>query len=125
MTLFDPLARSHRALDYHLQRHNVLASNVANVDTPGFEAAELVRETRESAGTPKATHANHIGARAGSERTGDRVERVVQPGGDGNSVSLEREMAKVSANDLRFETIGRIVRQQLGALRYAASDGQS
>ena len=37
-------------------------------------------------------------------------------------MSLEREMAKVSANDLRFEAIGKMVRAQLGALRYAASD---
>ncbi len=52
-----------------------------------------------------------------------REEEVVRPGGDGNAVSLEREMAKIGANRLRYETIGRIVRQQLGLLRYAAQEG--
>ncbi len=123
--LFDPLRGAHRALDYHLERHNVLASNVANIDTPDFQPRELVREV-EGPGTPMrpaATQEGHIGANEHGEHQGHGIERVVRAGGDGNSVSLEREMAKVSANDLRFETIGRIVRQHLGVLRYAANDG--
>ena len=123
--IFDPLRHGHRALDYHMERHNVLASNVANIDTPGFDPSELVRSVEAPLKTdaPAATHSSHIGARSthGAE-TSERFEQVVRPGGDGNSVSLEREMAKVSANDLRFEAIGKMVRAQLGALRYAASD---
>ena len=61
------------------------------------------------------------GVGAGSQQV--REEEVVRPGGDGNAVSLEREMAKIGANRLRYETIGRIVRQQLGLLRYAAQEG--
>lgn len=128
--IFDPLQRANRALDYHLERHNVLASNVANIDTPGFNPAELIREVdspdRADGKSVRAatTHASHIGrSEAAGQSTETRLERVVQAGGDGNSVSLEREMAKVAANDLRFETIGRIVRAQLGVLRYAAMDG--
>ena len=126
--LFDPLMRANRALDYHLERHNVLASNVANIDTPGFSPAELIRDVGRAEGGKSVraavTHSGHIGASGASEGAPEtRLERVVRAGGDGNSVSLEREMAKVAANDLRFETIGRIVRQQLGVLRYAAMDG--
>lgn len=123
--IFDPLRHGHRALDYHMERHNVLASNVANIDTPGFDPSELVRNAQDPlrTGAPTATHGSHIGQRSEHEaQTSERFEQVVRPGGDGNSVSLEREMAKVSANDLRFEAIGKMVRAQLGALRYAASD---
>ena len=123
--IFDPLRHSHRALDYHMERHNVLASNVANIDTPGFDPSELVRNVADPLKTdaPTATHSSHIGAPdAHAADPSERFEQVVRPGGDGNSVSLEREMAKVSANDLRFEAIGKMVRAQLGALRYAASD---
>ena len=31
------------ALDYHLGRHNILTSNLANVDTPGYRAKDLKR----------------------------------------------------------------------------------
>lgn len=108
-----------------MERHNVLASNVANIDTPGFDPSELVRNVEDplQTGAPAATHRSHIGQRSVRDaQTSERFEQVVRAGGDGNSVSLEREMAKVSANDLRFEAIGKMVRAQLGALRYAASD---
>ena len=112
-------------MDYHLRRHNVLASNVANLDTPGFRPMELVRDTTAATGAARLTrtHATHLKPFSlDGEVVGGAVERVAQPGGDGNSVSLEHEMSKVAANDLRYETVGRIVRQQLGLLRYAAGD---
>ncbi|MDH5491330.1 MAG: flagellar basal body rod protein FlgB, partial [Myxococcales bacterium] len=128
--LFSNVDVARYALDYHMQRHNVLASNVANVDTPGFRPQELVREVdRGFAGTLRVqqTREGHLQppgvGSAGLEEA--RTERVIQPGADGNAVSLEREMAKVAANNLRFETASRIVRQQLALLRYAASDGNT
>ncbi len=112
-------------MDYHLRRHNVLASNVANLDTPGFKPMELVRDVSEARGAARLTRtsASHLRPMSfDGEVVGAAQERVVQPGGDGNAVSLEREMSKVAANDLRYETVGRIVRHQLGLLRYAAGD---
>lgn len=117
-----------------MERHNVLASNVANVDTPGFRPVELVRDAGpEPVGGPNVrtlrmaqTDSSHYAAPGTQDAgaTGAAIERVVQPGGDQNSVSLEREMAKVAANDLRFEAVSRFVRGHLGMLRYAASDAQ-
>lgn len=125
--LFANVSQTHRAMDYHLERHNVLASNVANVDTPGFVPLELVREDRARPRGMRlaATQPGHLGRRG--EQTPFRLasasERVVNPGNDGNAVSLEREMSKVAANQLRYEGAVRIVRRQLGLLRYAANDG--
>ena len=63
--IFQSVALTHRALDYHLERQNVLASNVANVDTPGFRPLELVREDVPEAeqGTLRleTTNAAHVG----------------------------------------------------------------
>ncbi len=129
-TLFANVRTAHRALDYHLQRHNVLASNVANVDTPGFRPLELLRESGAEGpeGSLRVAQTNEghfaLPGQGPAGPTGVARERVIQPGGDHNSVSLEREMAKVSANDMRFEAVGRFVRQHIGMLRYAASDGQ-
>ncbi len=127
--LFQGVSRLSRALDYHLERQNVLASNVANVDTPGFRPLELIREqapASDSNALPlRTTDAGHIGVRGelAPFRLEVAEERVVNPGNDGNAVSLEREMSKVAANQLRYEGAIRIVRSQLGLLRYAANDG--
>ena len=129
-SLFRGIEAGHRALDYHLERHNVLSSNVANVDTPGFRPRELVRDVPppEGAALPMAvTEVTHLTAssESGEERWDVAEERVVNPGNDENSVSLEHELSKLAANHLQYETAARLVQQQLAGLRYAASDGQS
>ncbi len=125
--LFDLVHSAQRALDYHSERHNVLASNIANVDTPGFEPLELVRSGEESmqgSMDVSRTHQTHLSIHGTptESRVESAEERVIRAGGDGNSVSLEREMSKLAANDVRFEAATRIVRQHLGMLRYTAND---
>jgi len=128
--LFHGVSQLHRALDYHLERQNVLASNVANVDTPGYRPFELVRQDVASDNGDglrlAATDRRHIGVNGelAPFRLEAAEEQVVNAGNDGNAVSLEREMSKVAANQLRYEGAIRIVRSQLGLLRYAANDGR-
>jgi flagellar basal-body rod protein FlgB len=119
----------HRALDYHVERHNILSSNIANIDTPGFRPFELVRETDNSLnGTLALTQSNerHL-LRNGSE-IGQGEEKLVTEdtsvaaGADGNSVSLEREASKLAANDVRYQGASTLLSRHLAMLRYAASD---
>jgi len=127
--LFAGVEALNRSLDYHLQRHNVLAGNIANVDTPGFRPKEIVRTADPApagAEVLAATNERHIsgGGRGGALADLLVVEdRTAPAGADGNSVSLERESSKIAANDLRYEGAVRVVARQLALLRYAASDG--
>ena len=118
----------HRALDFHLERHSVIASNVANVDTPGFHPQELLRTDDANGSGPRAmatTDAAHFRV-SGGELAGLLTEtaddNTVGAGLDGNSVSLEREMSKLAANDLRYDGAVKIVNANLAMLRYAAND---
>lgn len=127
--MFSAVSQLHQALDFHARRHNVLSSNVANTDTPGFQPQELQRADEgsfEATLRMAATAQGHIpvGAEGGGDMVVASPERSVRPGLDGNAVSLEREMSKLAANDIRYEGATKIVSLQLGALRYAASDGQ-
>jgi flagellar basal-body rod protein FlgB len=126
--LFSNLGPLQRALDYHSERHNVVASNIANANTPGFRPLELLRAdaTDLSATLPLAhTQEAHLST------TGDTVRHetsVVEDqssvgGLDGNSVSLEREMSKLAANDLRYQSAAKMLTHKLAMLRYAANDG--
>lgn len=118
----------HRSLDYHSKRHNLLSSNVANADTPGFRPAELLRVPEENV-VHNLPLARTEGAHLRPEGAQDDprlavVEDSSQPiGADGNAVSLDRELAKISANDLRFESAAKLVKAHLGMLRYVAMDG--
>jgi len=116
------------SLDYHMSRHNVLSSNIANAETPDFKPQELLRDAEKTPFTtlPLAvTSSNHVGVGGGGEKQQYQVrdDRTADAGANGNAVSLEHEMAKLAANDIRFEGAVKIVSHQLGMLRYAANDG--
>lgn len=127
--LFRGITPLKSALDFHLSRHNVLSSNIANAETPGFRPLELVRDAERpqpvEGGLPmRVTAEGHIGPSAIGGRDYEiREERVAAPGANGNAVSLEHEMSKLAANDIRYEGAVKIVSSQLAMLRYAANDG--
>jgi len=43
---------------------------------------------------------------------------------DGNFVSLDREAAKVAANQSRYDVVATLVTSELASLSFAASDGR-
>ena len=81
------------ALDYHLSRHNVVSSNIANAETPGFRPQELLREREQ---TPLATlplevtSSSHVGNKSEAREQSYEVreDRTAAPVANGNSVSL-------------------------------------
>lgn len=130
--LFGAINPLQAALDYHLERHTVLASNIAHVDTPGYRPSDLARV--EEAGFGSAlnvalakTDAAHLQGPEGSGASlhGRTFEDLAGgAGNDGNYVSLDREAAKVAANQLRYDTISAIVSAELRQLQYAAGDAK-
>jgi flagellar basal-body rod protein FlgB len=128
-TSVDPLRT---ALDYHLDRQNVLASNVAHVDTPGYRPNDLERidQTGFAAAMNVAlerTNEHHLGG--GSAGLAEPNGKVFQDlsagvGNDGNYVSIDREAAKLAANQLRYDTVSAIVSAELRQLTFAANDGK-
>ena len=131
MDLFAPIGALHQALDYHLDRHNLLVSNVAHVDTPGYVPRDLKRVEPGSFGAAldvamARTDARHI---AGSEPGFQNAQVIEDPaagaGNDLNAVSLDREAAKVAANQIRYDVVAQITSTQLANLAWAAGDGRS
>ncbi len=127
--LFEGLDGLERMLDFHLARHGVLASNLANAETPGFKPKELVFSEQLAAATaagPAGPQAPVVpGAQQPVEGTPAYVEVEKNPtGGDGNGVRLEQAMAEVSANRIRYNTALEIVRRRMALLRYATGGGE-
>ncbi len=112
------LDRLQRHLTHHTDRAQVIASNLANLDTPGYRAQDLgFTETL-----------TETTAAQGVERSLDWDQELVVsddevPDQDGNTVSLEGQMAKMSANTLRFRALTEVLSRRVGLLRYAANDG--
>jgi flagellar basal-body rod protein FlgB len=117
--------RLERAMTFHRERHAVLAGNVANVDTPGYKPMDLAQvDAADAPGHMATTDPRHlpgVGETAGGHRSFN--DAGAQQTADGNAVNLERELAKVDANRIRYATSGELVSRRLALLRYAAGDG--
>jgi flagellar basal-body rod protein FlgB len=133
--IFDQtLGTLERALDARLLRHNVLAGNLANSDTPGFVprdvdfAAAMRESARDPLGGAPAAAGDIPLAAAGGDLPGVAGSSVVTTGGagggiDGNSVDVDRALAAVAENAIQYGAAARAAQKKLAILRYAASDG--
>jgi flagellar basal-body rod protein FlgB len=104
------------ALLLRSQRQQVLASNIANADTPGYIArdfdftAALKNATGMSAGGPVQTNAQHMSLGSQDPRNPAMAYAVqTQPSQDGNSVDLDRERANFMDNSIRYESTLRFI----------------
>jgi len=124
--LFDPTIDGlARTLTLHQQRHAVLASNLANVETPGYRARELdfqdaLKEAFES-GEGRARPEGHGSIElASAERVPQVVEDKTAPRrADGNTVDLDVQMAKLNANGTSYLALARILGRRVALLRQA------
>lgn len=105
---FDRALRVHgQALALRSQRTELVAANLANVDTPNYKARDLdfkaAMASAMGAEQPlKVTHAAHLQARG--DQAGELLYRMpTQMSLDGNSVDAEREKAVFAENALRYQ----------------------
>lgn len=129
--LFQGVGPLSQALSFHMERQNVLASNVAHVDTPGYRPMEVARAPSQDFGQALSvamtrTSEAHLGGTQGNAVTQGRVHESpdVQAGLDGNYVSLDIEATKLAENQLRFEVVSTLTSAQLKQLSFVASDGR-
>lgn len=104
-----------RTLTLLQQRHEVLASNLANVETPGFRARDLDFGS---------ALAEAFEARPPTPVAGGLPPAVVEdadapPRADGNTVDLDLQMARLSSNGGRYTALARLLGQRIALLRQA------
>ena len=86
-------------------RHKLLASNIANVDTPGYRAKDLPFNTvlkDQVMGLAK-TAANHLTGNPAPAGGGDLRPEERAPWEDGNNVSMDMELGRMTENALLYE----------------------
>jgi flagellar basal-body rod protein FlgB len=109
--MLDPVAgQLERYMDLLSTRQKLVASNIANTDTPGYHTQDIDFQSefqKAMADTP------------------DILEVAGLPmKNDGNNVSLDREARLLSENALRFSVASSLMRSQIATLRSAIKEGQ-
>src|ERR1700722_1844404 len=111
-------------MQWHQARQQVLAENVANADTPNYQARDLTppdfsRELQNSLGLDR-TDPNHlVGQSSGSAQFADDGTARYEIRPRGNSVTHEDEMMKVAGNQMDYEAVTSLYTHSLALIKLA------
>lgn len=121
-------------LNQRLVRNQVITSNIANAETPGYRALgydfEEQLQTIAALNDPiaiKTSHPKHL------RNTFTQADGTAYPDvyvvptetvpNDGNTVDLDKEMAKLAQNQILYRATVDFINRKLGMIRYAITGG--
>ena len=123
--LFDKaIDRLTTGLEYTNRRHEILAKNVANLETPGYRALDMTFDDYLKPARIAPGEVAQLTTGAGA--TGDPRARVVYaadgaPRNDGNDVNLDRQMARLAENTLFNHTLVQLLASRFATVKQAIS----
>ena len=131
----DTISLLERSLNLRSLQHRVLASNIANMDTPNYKAVEIAvaeemgRNQDSAAGIQLVrTQTGHLPLK---HNPADSVNlKVAKPTqfslrGDGNTVDLDRTMGRLAENTLLYKTVAQLISQKFSGLKKAIRGGSN
>ena len=113
MRMLDRITDSlERYMDLLSMRQKVVASNIANADTPGYKTKDLDFQSQFQSAmegiAPKPAEVLGLNTKS-----------------DGNNVNLDREARLLAENALRFNLASSLMREQLHLVKEAIQEGKS
>lgn len=122
-----------KVMDLHLQRQNVVISNIANVRTPGYKPRELEFESQlqsalglDAKGRMTRTSGEHMPATFDPEGFGADWTKSINPrivhGED--RVNLDKEMTKMAKASLQYNALTTVIRGNFEGLKNIIMEGQ-
>jgi flagellar basal-body rod protein FlgB len=133
--IFDPTSRAlSSSINLRNIRHDVIATNIANAETPGYkakvvdfeDALERAVQMESIRGTEKqGAEEFAIGGPGAIGRTRADIydNPDINTSNDMNSVDMETEIANMKENTIIYNAAIQLMNKKLGALRYAATEG--
>lgn len=121
-----------KALNLRTERHQILASNIANADTPGYKARDLdfskamhgaLAGRGYGVGLAR-TSARHLDGSGNAAAAHLYYRKETQSAVDGNTVDMDVERAQISENALQYQILTRLISDRLQGMRTAISSNQ-
>lgn len=110
------MQRVEQYLNLVTMRHELISSNMANVDTPGYRTQDIDFENEM----------RHAEDRLGGDSAPPRVREVKglieRP--DGNNVSLERETLALAQIQLQYRAGVELLRNEIHTIQSAINEGK-
>ncbi len=122
-----------KVLDMQLQRQNLVASNLANIKTPGYRARKLEFEDKlqaamglDAKGKMSLTDEKHMPMTFDARKFGPDWDLAFKPrivhGED--RVDLDKEMSTMAKTNLTYSALTSVVRSGYDGLKQIITEGQ-
>ncbi|WP_295006491.1 flagellar basal body rod protein FlgB [uncultured Dechloromonas sp.] len=124
-----------QALNLRTQRHQVLASNIANADTPHYKARDFSFETAmqnamggraQAGGVALArTAAGHIAGGSASGSAALQYRKETQSAVDGNTVDMDVERTQIAENAMQYQILTQLISDKFKGIRSALASNNA
>ena len=114
-------------MKWHQARQGLLAENVANAETPGYRGHDLkafgfeehMRNLSMTRVETTVTNAAHISTTGAGDGFGTQSMNSFEITPEGNGVTLEDEMMKVTTNQIDYQTVTSLYTKSLQLIKTA------
>ncbi len=130
--MFKTIDLLEKVLDVRAAKHSIIASNIANYDTPNYKSADLnfeqtLKETlkQQSAMEIETIDSRHL--------EGIKIHGKIAPvieidsesnlSNDLNTVDIDEEFGKMSNNALQYNIVAKLIRNRFAHLKEAINEG--
>jgi flagellar basal-body rod protein FlgB len=110
-------------LSWASKRQQALASNVANLDTPGYRAKDFTFESELASSLRLASTSDKHIAPVQEISTARVIDVGSAEKANGNNVDIERELTEITKNGVQYLTLVQYLNQKIRTLRSAITDG--
>lgn len=118
-----------KSMDAHTVQHQVIANNMANINTPGYKATEVAFKDKlqtflndEYRNLPLMTNrAHHIRYNEPMELSDIKPRLFVDPTtsmrSDGNNIDIDQQMAMMAQNSMEINALTRLISDRIRGMR--------
>ncbi|HEX7556425.1 MAG TPA: flagellar basal body rod protein FlgB [Leptolinea sp.] len=118
-----------KAMDGLSSRRNVISQNVANIDTPGYQALEMnfesaLKQSMSSSPKLNMTLSNPAHQLSKNDASGPYQAKLRSGGterADGNNVDIDQELMQMTETGIRYDALSTAVSKKLSLLKSIAS----
>lgn len=121
--MVDPIFQSdnyqvaRKLLDAAALRHEAIASNIANAETPGYRRLDISRDFADQLRSHVRAGDTDRAAEMRPRLVEDTHARTVRP--DGNTVEIENELLAMNRNSVEYEFLTEVVSRNIKQLKLA------
>lgn len=116
----------HNTLNLREDKQEIISSNIANSDTPGFSPSrldfeqELKNSISDSNVTLISSNPQHYPQHGGPPNVDGTVQSFPSASriGDQNNVSVDQEMQKLSENQIKYEATSKMLKKKFSSLQH-------